>query len=74
MGFLGDDQPLYFVGYEMAKVIAEKHGPARLGELALGTGCGFIQAYISAVGDGEARVKLGEPTRRMVAEHCPPAV
>lgn len=71
LGFLSEDQPLYFLGYEMAKTIQRKRGPKRLGELLTGSGCGFFRDYLSAsAGDDQAH-ELGEHTLRMISTHCP---
>jgi hypothetical protein len=70
VGFYGDDQPLYFVGYEMAKAIAKKKGPARLGQLILGSGCGFARDYLEvSVGD-PAVPQLSKRTQQMVGSYC----
>jgi hypothetical protein len=71
MGFLSEDQPLYFLGYEMAKSIERKKGPKRLGELLTGTGCGFFRDFIEASAGDDKAPKLGEHTLRMVSTHCP---
>lgn len=71
LGFLSEDQPLYFLGYEMAKAIERKKGPKRLGELLTGSGCGFFNDYLDATASDEKALKLGEHTLRMVSTHCP---
>lgn len=71
LGFLSEDQPLYFLGYEMAKSIERKKGPKRLGELLTGSGCGFFKDYLNATAGDEKAPKLGEHTLRLVSTHCP---
>jgi hypothetical protein len=70
LGFYGPDQPLYYLGYTMAKAIADKSGPQRLGQLITGTGCAFTQEYLGLVARDERLPKLGDATQRIVSRHC----
>lgn len=70
LGFFGPDQPLYYLGYEMAKAIAEEQGGARLGALAIGGGCDFVQAYLPIAAADSERPQLGPHTIRYVADYC----
>lgn len=55
----------------MAKAIADAKGGQRLGQLITGTGCGFTKEYLALASSNEKLPKLGEPTQRIVARHCP---
>jgi hypothetical protein len=65
-----NDQPLYYLGYLMAKAIAEKQGNARLGELALGDGCGFAREYLGLSKHDASLVPLGAPSRMLTEKAC----
>jgi hypothetical protein len=70
LGFYGEDQPLYYLGYEMTKAIAKKKGTRRLGELITGSGCGFAREFLDAAQGNEEAPKLRERTRALIAAHC----
>ena len=69
VGFYAD-QPLYYVGYLMAQTIAQKKGPARLGVLAIGDGCGFASDYLEVVNDRNDDAKLGERSIALIKRAC----
>lgn len=71
VGFYMPSQPLYYLGYVMAKAVAEKSGSKRLGELAIGTGCGFAREYLKLSDADPSLQKLGGDTRRIVFSYCP---
>ena len=70
VGFYLPSQPLYYLGYTMAKAIAAKEGKARVGILVLGSGCGFVRDYIELTASDPTLPKLGADTRRIVAADC----
>ena len=70
ISFYGPDQPLYYLGYTMAKAIASKKGEKRLGELITGSGCGFIREYLGLAQSDPSLPRLGADTTRIVAAHC----
>jgi hypothetical protein len=70
LGFHGPDQPLYYLGYAMAKAIALKKGNQRLAELITGTGCQFTNEYLELTAGDSTLPALGEPTKRLVRTHC----
>jgi Putative zinc dependent peptidase (DUF5700) len=70
VSFYGPDQPLYYLGYSIAKAIVAHHGERRLGELALGRGCGFVQEYVELTRTDPSLTKLGAASERIVASHC----
>jgi hypothetical protein len=73
VGFYGPDQPLYYLGYAMARAVARTHGDARLGVLITGTGCDFARVYLDAASRDPALPRLGAATQRLIGAHCPPA-
>lgn len=70
LGYYGPDQPLYYLGYTMAKAIADRRGTARLGELITGTGCGFVREYLAVAASDPALPQLGSSTLRLIHAHC----
>lgn len=70
VGFYAD-QPLYYLGYSMAKAIAAKKGSARLGELALGDGCAFGREYLAFTAADASLPKLGERSAAIIGSACP---
>jgi hypothetical protein len=71
VGFYGPDQPLYYLGYAMARAIARAQGDARLGILITGTGCDFARAYLDVASRDPALPRLGAATLRLIGAHCP---
>ena len=70
LGFYGPDQPLYYLGYAMAKAISDRKGNQRLGQMITGSGCAFTREYITLTAQDEKLPKLGDPTQRIVDQHC----
>lgn len=60
-GFAGEG-PLYFVGYEMAKAIERKHGPARIGPYFQEHPAQFFRDYIALTADKPARFSTASET------------
>ena len=70
VSFYGPDQPLYYLGYTMAKAIAAKKGENRLGALITGSGCAFTREYLGIAESDPSLPKLGADTVRLVGAHC----
>ena len=70
VGFYSD-QPLYYLGYAMAKAVAEKEGDVRLGKLQLGSGCDFAREYLKLSAADPSLVKLGTASVQRIRMACP---
>ncbi len=59
-GFSGIGPPMYFVGYEMSRVIEEAHGPQQIGTYFAGHPSAFFRDYAAlSPGDGRLGVTTG---------------
>lgn len=72
LGFYGPDQPLYYLGYAMAKAIEASKGRRRIAELISGDGCAFAIEYIAVHRQrpDATTPQLGAATLRLVARYC----
>jgi hypothetical protein len=70
LGFYGPDQPLYYLGYAMAKAIAQKQGPAALGAMIDTSGCAFMQAYLNLAASDPALPRIGDRTADLAKLYC----
>ena len=72
LAFQGPDQPLYYLGYEMARQIAQRHGASRLAQLTNADGCTFVREYLALELPGCDPVALSPRTVAITDRYCPP--